>query len=341
MYVIGIALCIIVIFLFIITNIYKKQIHFFIAGHNEHFSLGEIAALWKAAKKCSLEEPRSIFWSKDVLIDCISTISTQNKIEHSVSEKFISKLYKMRTKLEIESMSKNVITDTHQIESGQRIRIVLHGTGAFSSTLVNNIREFTISSPTLGGIVTIPSTDWVGEKVTVYIWRTGDARYIFDTDVMSAGVYKGEPVLYLRHSKKLMRTQKRKTLRTKCHIPATMRIMQSPYNKANDSSINSSSNSSIDASITTQTYKCILDDISEAGALIRLKGKCLPDLNLVLQFDIAENNLVVDGIVRTVEYNKFINQSHAHFEFKNISEEKQNIILDYVYEVLLKKEMEA
>ena len=160
------------------------------------------------------------------------------------------------------------------------------------------------------------------------MWRKGDARYVFDTLVLKNGIFLGQTALFLKHSYNLVRTQKRKSVRAQCQIDALLYIIKE---KVIDYSI-----------IETQNgYKCVLEDISEAGALIRIGGKGVQNIQIKIQFTINNMLVVMFGIVRTVEFNQETNQSLLHFECIHIEQEMRNEILRYVYKMLPEHEKEV
>ena len=115
---------------------------------------------------------------------------------------------------------------TRALDEGQKLRIILPGKGVFSSEIVNNARDLTIKVPTQKDIITISGADWVGKTISVYLWRKGDARYVFDTTVNGEGLFLGKPSLFLQHSNNLLRTQKRNAIRAKCKINATLFLIK-------------------------------------------------------------------------------------------------------------------
>ena len=140
-------------------------------------------------------------------------------------------------------------------------------------------------------IITIVGSEWVGQTISVYLWRKSDARYVFDTSVKGEGIFLGKPALFLEHSNNLLRTQKRNAIRAKCKINATLFLIKDKV---------------IDYNVieTKGGFRCLLEDISEKGALIRIGGKGIPNLQLKIQFQIDNRLVVMFGIVRTVEYNE-------------------------------------
>ena len=311
--------------------IFKDNIKFLTTGLDSKFSLSEIRLLWRVAKICELEQPLSLYWSMPSLTRCISQIKSdadkKGKENSPDMQRLLSKLYSYRTRIETDADKKKGMESTRSLDKDQRLRIILPGKGVFSSQIVNNARELTISIPTQKGMIPVEGKDWIGKTINVYLWRKGDARYVFDTNVMGEGLFLGKPSLYLRHTDKLLRTQKRQSVRTQCKIYASLFIIKDrviDYNEVE----------------TKPGYRCLIEDISESGAMVRIGGKGVPNIQMKLQFNIEGKLIIMFGIVRTVEYNKTINQSRLHFECVHIEPSMKNEILSFVYNILPENEKE-
>lgn len=311
--------------------LFKEKINFFLRGLDESFHFSELNTLWNVSQICNLEEPISLFYSMPSLAKCISHIKTQSEAAGALNsakfQKLLTKLYEFRNKIEKNEDKKRGLESTQSLSNHQKLRIILPGKGVFSSEIVNNGRELTIKLPTQKNQITVDGKDWVGQTVNVYLWRTSDARYVFDTTVLHEGLFIGKPSLFLKHTTNLIRTQKRNAIRSKCHISAELYILKEKV---------------IDYNIieTKPGYKCLLEDISENGALIRIGGKGLPNIQIRLQFQVNNRLVVMFGIVRTVEYNEELNQSRLHFECIHIEPAMKNQILSYVYNIMSDSEKE-
>ena len=314
-----------------IYMIYRKKIGFFTEGLSQGFSFVDIGTLWKTSRLCDLEEPVSLFYSMPSLTKCISHIKSQAESDGTAnsakSQNLLSKLYTFRTKIEKDADKKRGLESTRALSNGQKLRIILPGKGVFYSEIVNNAREIAIKVPTQKGQITIDVADWVGKCISVYLWRTGDARYVFDTTVDGVGLFLGKSTLYLHHSTDLIRTQKRNAVRAKCHIFGDLYIIKEKI---------------IDYNVieTRPGYKCLLEDISETGALIRIGGKGVPNVQIRLQFQLQDRLVVMFGVIRNVEFNEKNNESKLHFECVHIEPVMKNHVLSYVYNILPENEKE-
>lgn len=330
-----VAIIVISFFLLILAfvySVYKTKIKFFITGIDAGFSMSDALLLWNVSQICELDEPTTLFFSLPALTKCMSQITNQasadNQIDSPKYQTLLSKLFAYRTKIQNESDNKKGLTSTETLESGQRLRIILPGKGVFASKIINNGKMLIITIPKKNDIITISAEEWVGKVINVYFWRKGDAQYVFDTVVVQTGIYLGKSTLYVKHSYNLTRTQKRRSVRAKCEIYADLFFIKKSDN--NEQIIESKNG-----------FRCLLQDISESGALIKIGGKGRENIKIKLQFSIQNKLIIMTGIVRKVEYNIEKNQSLLHFECTHIEQSMKNEILAYVYNMLPENEKEV
>lgn len=327
-----IVLAVTVLILIVILRlsvVYKEKIKFFATGLDSSFSLSETAMLWNLASLTEMEEPAALFISLPSLNRAIVRIISDSKrkgTENSPKiQKFLSKLYDFRTKLNLEHAAKTGIDSTKYLDKGQKLRIILPGHGVFVSEIVNNGYEIVIRLPFQNGKHTVSGENWIGKTVSVYLWRKKDAAYVFDTVVTNNGVFNGNSVIYLAHTSELLRNQKRRSVRCQCNIPCAMYFIEREITDFNTVEKDAG-------------YRVIIEDISEDGAMIRVGGRGIVNSQIKLQFNIGEKIILMYGIVRAVEYNKVINQSLLHFECLHIEQEMKNAVLSFVYEIIPQEE---
>jgi len=307
----------------------QNKIKFYTTGLDSGFSLAEINLLWKLSRLSELAEPAALFWSIPALSKSISHIiedAKRNGIEDSEHiQSFLAKLYKYRTKIEIEASKKKGISSTRELDEGQRLSIILPGKGVFNSVVASNGYNLAIDIPVKKGVIHMETSQWIGKPLHIYLWRKHDASYVFDTNAHGSGMYMGKPVLYLTHTNDLFRAQKRQAVRTNCHIFAQLFIIRSAV---------------IDYSAieTEAGYRCLIEDISESGALIRIGGKGYKNIRLKIQFTLQDTYIVMYGTVCAVEYNEKLNQSRLHIDCFHIEPQMKNAILSFVYSILPQNE---
>ena len=169
---------------------FKPRINFFITGLDSGFSFSEISLLWNAAELCNLEQPTSLFFSMASLTKCMTQISNMTSADNSQKNQVLmSKLFNYRTKIQNEADDKKGMTTTHSLDKGQTLRIIWPGKGVFTSEIVGNGNQLVINVPRQKNLIPYSAEDWVGKVISIYLWRKGDARYVFDTTVTQAGLF--------------------------------------------------------------------------------------------------------------------------------------------------------
>lgn len=314
----------------LVGGIYKEKIRFYTTGFDTGFKYNEIALLWKLGKITNTDNPSMLFWSLPTLTNGIAQIveraQQEGKDHDDDMQLFLAKLYSYRTKIEIEAAEKKGIHSTRDLNSQQKFSIILPGKGVFVSTLLNNGRSMTISIPKKKSMESDHSI-WENRQITVYFWRKQDANYAFESKVIGSGLYMGEPVIYITHNDELLRAQKRKSVRAQCHMPGELYLLSKPSNGMMHVELGLS-------------YRCLVEDVSESGALIRVGGKAMPRTKLRLSFSINNELITMFGIVHSVEYNASINQSRLHFECDKLDQKVKNTVLSFVYSTLPQREKE-
>ena len=312
-----------------IYTTFKSRINFYVTGLDSGFSFSEIQLLWNAAELCNLEQPTSLFFSMNSLTKCMTQISNQTSADGSQKNQMLmSKLFNYRTKIQNEADDKKGMTTTHSLDKGQTLRIIWPGKGVFTSEIVGNGNQIVINVPRQKNLIPHAADEWVGKVISVYLWRKGDARYVFDTTVTQAGLFLGKPALFIKHSANLTRTQKRRAVRVKCQIYGMLYLIKKDTVDVN--------------AIETQNgYRCLIEDISESGALIRIGGKGAQNVRIKLQYNIQNKLILMVGVVRTVEFNEEQNQSLLHFECTNIETSMRNEVLKFVYNMMPQNEKEV
>ena len=325
-------LIVILVILAILGAIYtafKQRINFFITGLDSGFSFSEIALLWTAAELCNLEQPTSLFFSLPSLTKCMTQISNMTSADNTEKNQLImTKLFNYRTKIQNEADERKGMTTTHSLDKGQPLRIILPGKGVFASEIVGNGNFLVINVPRQKNLIPLTGEEWVNKIVSVYLWRKGDARYVFDTTVTQSGLFLGKSALFLKHSSNLVRTQKRKAVRVKCQIYGMLYIIKKD-------------SVDINAIETQNGFRCLIEDISESGALIRIGGKGVQNVRIKLQYNIHNKLILMVGVVRTVEFNEEQNQSLLHFECTHIETAMRNEVLKFVYNMMPENEKEV
>ena len=125
----------------------------------------------------------------------------------------------------------------------------------------------------------------------------------------------------------MLRTQKRQSIRSECQIYASMYMIRGEVKDFRSPE-------------QDEGYKCLIEDISEDGAMIRIGGMGRNNVQIKIQFTLNDVLVIMYGVIRAVEYNKVINQSRLHFECVHIENDMKNAVLSYVYRVTPEHERE-
>ena len=311
-----------------LISIFSEKIAFYSYGRENGFRFSETGIIWKTVKKLGILDPLSLYESIPTLNRVIAMVLSELRREGASAtggQVLVSKLNKLRTKVALEGDENTRIQTTAALESGQRLSVIFPGRGVYSSIL-NNGRRIEIELPkkilrvgSSSKSEILPPNQWKGKTVTVYMWRKGDACYAFDTTVDDSGSFEGKPCIMLNHTGKLDRIQKRQAVRCNCHIDAFLFLIKSSdidYSKLDPES---------------EGARCLLEDISESGALICLPGKAKANMRIKIQFSIGSMTIMMFGIVRSVEFNKEKNESKLHFECTYIDDDMRNTLLNYIY----------
>lgn len=333
------AICVVIAIRLLV--VFQVPIQFFMMGQDKGFKFNEVMLLWKLAKEAEIAEPMQLFVSVPTLNMAISKISLDAKTNgtenSSETQDFLEKLYDYRTKIDLDHDNKKGLESTKYLETGQRLRIILkgekpgEGKGIFASEILNNGHDLIIRLPLQKNVRTLEGKEWVTRDVSVYLWRKGDAGYVFDTRVVNEGIFQGQSVIYLAHTNQMERAQKRKSVRSACKITAQLYFI-------------STEEPDFAAVEVDPGYKCLLEDISEDGAMIRIGGKGRQNIKIKIQFELDDRLIIMFGVVRAVEFNESSNESRLHFECLHIEKEMKNAIFAFIYRDMSeekKNELEA
>ena len=327
--VIIVACILILIVLLRVIFLISPCIRFFVRGLNSGFGFAELRFLWPIGDAGNPDSPAVLFESVALLDKSIAAVlkkAEKDKTTNSQNvQSFLKRLYDCRTKVELDPNAKNGINDTRYISKGQELRILVRGVGVFFAHVMQNGRQLIISLPLENGELTVSGDKWVHKKIVVYFHRQDDAFYVFDTTVLRNLLFNGRNALALAHSSSLLRSQKRRSVRCKCRIPAWLFLgAKKPEDRVK---------------LEPQAgFKCMLEDLSEDGSLIRIGGKAKAGMPIKLQFALDDKRVVMYGLAKSVSYDKKTEESHIHFQCTETTAWFKNTVLAYVYKNLPEKE---
>jgi c-di-GMP-binding flagellar brake protein YcgR len=292
-------------------------LEYYLKGRDSGFSVAETRVLSDAATRAGLEDPTNIFWSPrdlDRTIGCLVApgmpIRGLGAPGSRETTSFIETVYDLR---------KAGIRSSRQIAQGQRIRLLVQGVGVFGCTVMDNNSQFIVVTYPSGARLP-PDFVWKGKKVSVYFWRREDAGYVFDSYIHDDMRIRNIPVLHLAHSESLLRTQKRKSVRSRAKSPAYLYILkriEGAFEKPERDT----------------GLRCVMQDLSEDGFSVLIGGKGRLGMTVKVQFFLGERQIVMSGTVKSLDYDQDTNRTVLHVEAVTPSQRTRNAIRSYVYNI--------
>ncbi len=301
-------------------------ISFYSKGKDAGFKWHEISMLWKAAVLADTEVPSKIFFSLDELDNCINLINQKygildkkNQTDPAVRE-LVKKLFEYRKKVEFSKPRyKRGLKTTRDIPLNQIMKIRTSDAGIHTTQVCGNTDTYIVISYPKGDPVPVGFT-WRGRVLNVYFWRDNDAGYFFQSRLIDSYRDSENKFFRMAHTDHVLRSQKRKSVRAEAQFAAQMYRFKSA----------ASFNNSIE---TNPGLFCVIVDLSEDGAAVRVGGRGKKGMAMKLQFKVRENLIVINGVVKSVDFNLEKDQSILHIELMPLEEATRFVILSYVYDV--------
>jgi c-di-GMP-binding flagellar brake protein YcgR len=297
-------------------------VEFYLRGKESGFKIREINLLRKVAVEHRLQDPAALYWSERQLDRCIrgtiSRLRSRGIMDDPKSISFLKKLFDFRKQVEF-NLPKNRagLRSSRNMPTGQRIRIPLPGVGAYESQVVENMRKYiAITYPK--GKPLPAGQSWRGQIISIYFWRSEDAGYYFETQVIGDYFDKKNPILHVAHSDNLIRAQKRGSVRLTLTQIVNLYPLQG-IEAANEI-------------VEPQPgYRGKMIDLSEDGFAVLVGGKARAGLPIKMQLFMGDTPIVMCGAVKNVTYNQNKNQSVLHVQATKPSDKMRISILTHVY----------
>ena len=301
-------------------------IRFFTEGKDRGFLFSNLLLLWRTASYVGLEDKSRLFWSVAALDECIRFIARQveNKLDTDVSQNMqllLNKLYDYRTKIELEEVQKKRrLESTHEIYIGQICIIFVPRETTVYGKLTANTKDRLVFALYDASADRAEKVNWQNKAIKVYFWKQNDAGYVFTSEAVKAKKIDDRIEIYVRHSKKMVRTQKRKSVRASCDIEGLMFPLRTgdPYNSDYE---------------TQGGVKSNVKDISEDGAMFFVRGKAAKGIRMKLQFTLKNTEIVMCGKIVRFIYDQPSNKSRVHFQCEFLDQKMKNVILSYIYNI--------
>ncbi|MFP4374448.1 MAG: flagellar brake protein [Spirochaetaceae bacterium] len=297
-------------------------VQFYVRGKEHGFSFRELNLLRRVAVENRLKNPTSLFWSERTLDRCIRgtiiNFRANDKSEDEASVEFLNKLFDFRKRVEFNLPKYRLgIQSSRSMDAQQPIKITFPGGGVYTSKVVENMRKYLAVAYPRGKPLPF-GVSWQGQKISVYFWRPEDAGYYFESRVIGDYMDRNYPILHITHSDQLVRTQKRSSVRAQIDTAGQIFPLRS-IQQADE------------AYESTGGFRCKMVDISEDGAAVIVGGRAKPGLPVKIQTEIDEDQVVMSGVIKGVNYKQNKNISILHIEAVPPGPQMKNKILTYVY----------
>jgi len=302
----------------------RGRVEFYSKGMDAGFSLQEINLLWAASQRAELANPPAIYGSVEELDKAINQIAGGKKFSERKGAEpetvILKKLFNYRKKVEMgKPKYRSGLKSTRNIAIGQRLTIRADGVGVYSSKVVENEQSYLtitipVGDPLPGGF------SWRQVKLNIYFWRKEDAGYFFQTRVIDKFYDRHNLHFRIYHSDNILRSQKRRSVRAPARISARMFPLKS-LEDANQ------------WMESTPGLSCLIIDLSEDGAALKIGGRGKKNMAFKLQFKIRNEIVVLPGVVKRVQYKPKVDESTLHVEFLPPGENTKMILLSYVFDI--------
>ena len=300
-------------------------VEFYSMGKDAGFSLREINLLRKVAVVNKHQKPSSLFWSIDVLDKSLAGIHTQIESEpdpeyRDYLEYLLKKLYSYRKSVEFQKPRYNRgIDSTFDISINQVVKLKVDGLGIYECSVLENNRNYILVTYPKGPPVPV-GFSWRDRTLNVYFWRREDAGYFFQSRIMEGYPDREFKTLRMSHSDVVLRSQKRRSVRTSCKLVAQLYPLKSLKTSSQQPE-------------SRPGLRCVVQDISEDGAAVLIGGKGKVNLTCKLQMELFGRIAVLRGIVRTIDYDSERNLSVLHIQAEDPDEQSRYLILAFVYDI--------
>ncbi|MDA3956423.1 PilZ domain-containing protein [Oceanispirochaeta sp.] len=307
-------------------------VEFYSMGKDAGFSFKEINLLRKVAVVNRHQKPSALFWSVDVLDKSLAGIhklvdKENDNEEREYLEYLLKKLYSYRKSVEFKKPRYNRgLETTFDIAINQIVKLKVDVLGIYESSVLENNRNYILVTYPKGPPLPV-GFSWRDRTLNVYFWRREDAGYFFQSRIMEGYPDRDFKTLRMSHSEVVLRSQKRKSVRTSCKLSAQLYPVKSlkTSNQLPESQ---------------PGLRCILQDISEDGAAIMIGGQGKINMCCKLQMELFGKVAVMRGVVRTIDYDRDKNLSVLHIQAEDPDEQSRYLILAFVYDIYRNEQMD-
>jgi len=298
-----------------------KRLNFYISAQEQGFKFAELKLLLDFASIMHIDPPQTLLIHTKVLDSCLNKLMEPAwRKAISLSEEAQALVFKLLSyRMEKEQQRPRYVRgmdSSRSIEVNQVLKILLPDKVVLLARVLDLGRNF-LKVEVFQGKIPLAFV-WKGQSLDVWFWRKDDAMYQFQTSVsVEPEQNQLQTILHLRHSDKLLRQQKRSSLRARVMRDGEL-IPLSRLEEVNEQHH------------AGQGYMCRVVDISESGAAVIIRGRAKAGLFLKIQLPVDDGALVLCGEIKSVEEKKQFGVSLLHIEAFPLSRWMRTQVLAYV-----------
>lgn len=324
-----IFLLILIILALIIALVYYFRKKYNVAEHKNFNSLAqnlglsseEARILYNILIKYNVKSPLTCFTNArlldDVLRKSIRDIHLERSLTNEEKEEKVEALLNIKIKIETGSRKNIGIRSTHLISENQKLIVFIREKGYFYAIVRKNLRDYLLIE-FISNLITKRILN-VDEFIKIYFWRNEDAGYIFESKVLEFGddikSYK------IKHSDKLIRSQKRKYKRIPVNFTGTIYpISREGKNKYKVE--------------LEKIETCNIIDLSAGGLKLITENINKDTKFLKIEFQIGDKPITLIGKVIRIDSNPNSNIKEVIIQIAKITLSDKNTINSYIYNYL-------
>lgn len=307
----------------LIKKINAKRRDFYGVGNDIGLNSEEIKKLFNLVFDYDLKYPMTCFTSAkaldDVLKKGLTAIDKNKSLTEEEKNYNNSLILEIKAKIEANTRKNTGIRSTHFMAENQKIIIFSRGKGYIYANVIRIVNEYLIIE-----LISKKINKRIFSKheyLKIYFWRERDAGYIFESAIINLG--ENVRVYSIRHSDKLIRSQKRKYRRIPVNIVGELYPV---YSKLEN-------NKKIYTIGDKKARHCNLLDLSAGG--LKLKTNEIEEKDKIVKIDFNLNRYNLATIGKVIRFHQHEDGTKdITLQFLKINLKNKNIINRYVYNYL-------
>ncbi|MCK4796725.1 MAG: PilZ domain-containing protein, partial [Spirochaetes bacterium] len=234
--------------------------------------------------------------------------------EEKINNNFL--LLEIKSKIELNSKKNMGIRSTHFMVEGQKVILFCRGKGYFYASvkrILNNITIVEIISKKVTRRIFAKN-----EFLKAYFWREEDAGYTFETQIVD--FEEDIRIYHIKHSDKLVRSQKRKYRRVPLNISGELYQVD----------LKIENNKRVYSLLTDKVVVCNLIELSAGG--LKAKSDTMEEKEGIVKVEFEINKYPVSAIGRIVRFHHYAyGLKEFTIQFVKLKMRDKNLINKYVF----------